>query len=85
VADERSVDVDEARDQPPEPEDGPPIPDDGGLATPQKAQLKRAAHAKQCRQCADIDRPLCAVGEQLWRDWTKALEDAYDRLHDQTA
>lgn len=72
--------MDERRDQPPEPEGGPPI-SGSELATPQEAQLRRAAHAKICRQCADVDRPLCPVGEQLWRDWTAALDDAYDRLH----
>jgi hypothetical protein len=75
--------MEERRDGPPEPEDGSPglIPSDGDLSPVQRAQLARRTHARRCRQCADIDRPRCAAGEQLWRDWTAALDDAYEQLH----
>lgn len=76
--------MDERRDKQPASEPGAqpaPLPVPTKLSPVQEAQHARAAHARHCRQCADIDRPLCATGEQLWRNWTTALDAAYDKLH----
>jgi hypothetical protein len=82
VADERSVDMDEVTDQPPERGSHPPIPAARARLSPvQEASQARAAHKKACQQCSDIDRQQCALGEQLWKDWTAALDDAYQKLH----
>jgi hypothetical protein len=73
----------EGRDQPPERESGPPalLATTGQLSPVQQAQRRRHIHASHCKQCADIDRQRCTEGEQLWKDWTAALEDAYRRLN----
>ena len=45
------------------------------------AQERRREHAAGCRQCADIDRPLCAEGEKLLQAWNQAMNTAYEQLH----
>lgn len=82
MADEESVDVDDRRDNEPAPEPGPqsPAPPAGQLSTPQALQRARTAHVERCPQCRDIDRERCTEGERLWRAWTDALDDAYERL-----
>lgn len=83
MADERSVDVDQGRDNQSQSEPGaqPAALPVGKLSPVQEAQQARARHIHRCRQCANIDRQRCAVGEQLWQAWTAALDDAYRRLH----
>lgn len=75
--------MEERRDQPQERESGPPglIASSGQLSPVQQAQQRRHTHANSCRQCADIDRPLCAEGERLLRAWNEAMDDAYRQLH----
>ena len=82
--DERSAAMDERRGDQAGQEAGPrlpAIPASTRLSPVQEAQRAHAAHAGECRQCSDIDRQRCAEGEQLWRAWTAALDDAYRRLH----
>ena len=84
---EWSVSVDERRDKQPASEPGaqPPALPAPGLSPVQEAQRARVDHTKCCRQCADIDRQRCPIGERLWQAWTVALDDAYRRLHGNTA
>ena len=74
--------MDEVTDQPPERGSHPPIPAARARLSPvQAAQQARTAHNATCGQCSDVDRQRCPLGEQLWKDWTAALDDAYRRLH----
>jgi hypothetical protein len=74
--------MDEGTDQPPRRGSHPPIPGARvGLSPLQQIHQARAAHTDTCKQCADIDRERCTVGEQLWKDWTTALDKAYRQLH----
>lgn len=73
--------MDERREPPPDSGTGPePIPA-VSLSPVQAAQRARAVHARGCRQCADIDRQRCPVGEELWQAWTETLDEAYRQLH----
>ena len=81
MADDRSVDMAEPRDQPPETGTRPTAIAAGKLSPVQEVQRARACHADICTQCNDIDRERCAEGERLWQAWTTALDDAYRRLH----
>jgi hypothetical protein len=49
-------------------------------AAPAEANAEYRSHAGRCEKCRDIDRGRCDVGEQLWRAWTKACDDAYRQL-----
>jgi len=82
---EWSVDMDERRGDQPPPETGPhwpALPPATRLSPVQEAQHAHAVHANECRQCADVDRQRCSIGEQLWQAWTAALDNAYRQLHD---
>jgi len=83
VADERSVDVDEGREQDPEPGTGRQSIPAGGDLSPKEASNAYKAHARpeECQRCSDIDRGRCETGERLWKAWTKACDAAYEQLH----
>lgn len=78
--------MEERRDTPPDTGSGTSMPRQirAGLSPVQQAQRNHAGHASQCEKCRDIDRERCAVGEQLWQDWTAACNEAYRRLHEET-
>lgn len=74
--------MEERRDQDPQPGTrAEPIPADAGLSPVQQAHRRYSRHATSCPKCSDIDRGRCETGEQLWRDWTAACDEAYRQLH----
>jgi hypothetical protein len=87
MADDRSADMDERKDPPPEQGSRPPIAATGGLPTAQQAHIDYTAHvtgegrAHRCQRCSDVDRMRCSEGERLWQAWNRALNDAYEQLH----
>lgn len=55
----------------------------GAVGRPSPVQLARGAytaHAAACPKCQDVDRERCTGGQQLWRDWGGACDEAYRRL-----
>ncbi|NUP15420.1 MAG: hypothetical protein HOZ81_04815 [Streptomyces sp.] len=58
------------------------IPVNARLSPVQQASADYSEHAGECPRCRDIDRNRCHIGDQLWRDWNDACNDAYQRLHD---
>jgi hypothetical protein len=55
------------------------------IASPvQLAQGAYAAHVRGCRKCTDVDRDRCTDGQQLWRAWEGACEEAYRQLSERT-
>lgn len=75
------------------PTEPPPPPESGTEAIagaagqPSPVQLARGAytaHAAACPKCQDVDRERCTGGQQLWRAWEAACDDAYRRLAKQT-
>lgn len=48
--------------------------------SPQGARAAYMRHAKVCPRCRDVDRDRCADGQQLWRDWEGACDEAYRQL-----
>jgi hypothetical protein len=83
MADEGAVDVDEPRGEQPAPVSHPPIVGPS-LSDVQRAHIHYSNHTNDCYRCRDIDRGRCTVGEQLWRDWNAACDDAYWQLHAKT-
>jgi len=75
--------MDDRRDGPPADGTGPePIPSvDPSLSPVQQVHGRYRAHSETCPKCRDIDRGRCEAGEELWRDWTAACDEAYRRLH----
>lgn len=72
------------------PTDGKPPPESGTEAipqanqpSPQGARGAYVTHAAACPKCQDVDRDRCADGQQLWRDWESACEEAYRQLAEQ--
>jgi hypothetical protein len=57
-----------------------PIPADE-LSPVQQVHGRYRSHSETCPKCRDIDRGRCDAGEQLWRDWTAACDEAYRQLH----
>jgi hypothetical protein len=82
VADERSVDVDERRDTPPQPGSGPTLPIIAAvkLSPVQEAYGDYARHFAGCTACRDIDQTRCDDAEHLYRAWRELTDDAYRRL-----
>jgi hypothetical protein len=85
--DDRSVDMDESREQPPAPEASPPeIPQPAGQPSPvQQAQRAYGKHCTACTRCRDVDRNRCDDGQQLYRAWIGACDDAYRQIAGETA
>lgn len=81
--------MDERRDPPAEPGSHPAIAG-GELPAAQRAHIDYSDHVNgtkttpRCPRCSDIDRGRCDTGQQLWRDWNAACEEAYRRLNDAT-
>ena len=82
VADERSVDVDEPRDQ--QPDDGsrtrPPVAAAVALSPVQQAWGRYVHHATACVCCRDVDRGRCETAEMLYRAWREGTDQAYRQL-----
>jgi hypothetical protein len=86
MADERSVDMDDRRDPAPEGATARPALA-AGVGQPSPVQQTRrlyVTHTASCPRCSDIDRDRCSEGEQLWRGWNAACDEAYRRLADET-
>lgn len=73
--------MDERRDVPARP--GSRLPISTKLSPVQAAHGDYSAHLASCQRCADIDRGRCDTGEQLWKAWKRACDDAYRRLADE--
>ncbi|MDX3549534.1 hypothetical protein PV724_44475 [Streptomyces europaeiscabiei] len=43
-----------------------------------------AAHTAGCPKCSDVDRDRCNSGQELWRAWEGACEEAYRQLSEYT-
>lgn len=82
--------MDERRDPQPDSGTGPTEPAASTLPTAQQAHLDYSKHiegagrVRGCQRCSDVDRDRCAEGDRLWQAWNTALNDAYDRLVDET-
>lgn len=73
------------------PTDGEQAAESGAQAIPQQAgqpspvRLARSAytaHIAACPKCQDDARDRCSPGQELWRAWEGACEDAYRQLAD---
>jgi len=75
--------MDDRREPPAESGTGPElIPADSARLSPvQQVHGRYRAHSETCPKCRDIDRGRCEAGEQLWRDWNAACDEAYRRLN----
>jgi len=73
--------MDERREHGPGSGSSPPVAGQGRLSPVQQAHNEYSHHATTCPKCRDIDRGRCNEGEQLWRDWNTACDDAYRRLN----
>lgn len=59
----------------------------GAVSQPSPVQLAQGAYARHtaaCPKCRDIDRKRCEDGQQLWRAWEGACDDAYRQLAEHT-
>lgn len=84
AADDRSVDMGEPTEPPPPVESGTgAISQPRSQSTVQLARSVYVAHAKACRKCQDIDRDRCSDGQELWRAWERACDEAYRQLAEQ--
>lgn len=83
VADEESVDMEQRRDDQPQPESGPPglIASGAQLAPPQEAYGKWTAHRLSCHVCRDIDAGPCEQAETLWSTYRALDAEALRQLH----
>lgn len=82
MADERSVDVDERRDQPPDATPRAPLVVGLGELSPvQRAYAAYTRHAIECDACRDVDR-ACDVAETLWRVYQEVSGAACRRIAD---
>lgn len=54
------------------------------LSPVQQAKGAYATHTATCPKCQDIDRDRCQDGQQLWRAWEGACEEAYRQLAENT-
>jgi hypothetical protein len=51
----------------------------------QQAHTAYSRHATTCPRCRDVDRDRCQDGQQLWRAWNAACDEAYQQLVERTA
>lgn len=80
MADERSVDVDERREPPPETTPRAPIAAGLGQLSPvQSAYGAYTRHAIDCDDCRNVDH-TCEIAEGLWRAYQTAGRNAFRRL-----
>ena len=63
-----------------------PLPAPAARPTPmQRAHTAYSRHATTCPRCRDVDRDRCQDGQQLWRAWNAACDEAYQQLVERTA
>jgi hypothetical protein len=85
VADERTVDVDERRDPPPEPGSGPPVIASVAKLSPiQQAWSDYVDHGLKCPKCRTLDAGPCGEAERLHSAFQAAGDTAFERLADET-
>jgi hypothetical protein len=80
AADERSVDVDERRDQQAGDGSSPrPVAAAVQLPPAQQAWARYATHTLRCLVCRDVDR-ICDESGRLYRAWRDLADDAFRQL-----
>jgi hypothetical protein len=79
VADERSVDMDERRDDESPPGSGRPVAVSSDLPGPQQAWGRFVQHSRGCVACRDIDQH-CGEADRLWKAWQDRARRALDEL-----
>ncbi|WP_409469038.1 hypothetical protein [Streptomyces sp. HC307] len=78
--------MDEGRDDTPSAGRRHPLASAGSRLSPlQQAWSEYVTHATHCPVCRDIDRGRCDQAEQLWHAYREQGDDAYRRLHGETA
>lgn len=82
MADERSVDVDDGREQPPDGTDRTPLAAGVGQLSPvQRAYAAYTRHAIGCPDCRDVDH-TCETAEALWRTYRTVSGVACQQIAD---
>jgi hypothetical protein len=85
AADERSVDVDERRDQQAQDGSSPrPVAAAVQLPPAQQAWARYATHTLHCPACRDVDRH-CDESGRLYRAWQAHTDDAFRQLRGDSA
>lgn len=89
MADEhqRSVDVDERRDNPPPAGTRPAVLASAGskLSPVQQAYAGYVEHATACTICRDVDGGRCEAADMLWQAFRQRADGAYQQLADGTS
>jgi hypothetical protein len=83
VADERSVDMAQPTNPPPEPGSAEPdliVSVGGDLSLPQQAWGRYVGHATTCPRCRSLDAGKCDDAERLHRAYIDISDDAFEQL-----